>query len=95
MIEIWSSDLPLWHPKRITFKVLNVIVEACCRPFFSWVFFGENLGNTSIKLSTTGEQRSLLLNYAKLCEGAIVELGAWEGTTTRSLGMSRLMLNFS
>lgn len=87
MLEIWSSNLPKWHPKRVFFKVANKIIEAICSLCFDRFSFNNTTGEVSNDFSTTKEQSDLLLSYASTCSGAIVEVGSWEGETTRRLGL--------
>lgn len=99
MFDPFCSDLPLFHPKRLSTKALTIASERICRMLYERCALPlrvpdgcqvQNATSGSSGLSTTAEQRALLAHLLDLrakCEEpcAVIELGAWEGETTAFL----------
>lgn len=97
MIDPFSSDLAIYHPKRIFFKLYVIIMERFSKRIFKLVSIEtkpiENIPNYELtsrsELSVTDEQMKYLL-YALsetecLTDTVVVEVGAFEGETTSIL----------
>ena len=92
----FSSHLSKYHPKRVTVKILTIIMEKLCSLIYSRLeisyivpegFKPEEDGPISDNMTTTSAQRQLLehildLEESKRPEETVVELGAWRGDTT-------------
>lgn len=88
MFELWCSDLPKFHPKRVALKISNIAIESICSIFFKRFSFGPSVGKASENLSTTKKQKDILGKFAQSAPGPVVEIGAWEGETTRHLAQA-------
>ena len=101
LLDPFSADLPLWHPKRLTSKALGVLSNGACAALFNnryvqkWSAAPDKKQispeTQSDGLTLTEKQRSFLLDCMREIEdidGYLVELGAWEGETTRFLAQA-------
>jgi hypothetical protein len=100
LIDPFSSDLPRWHPKRVFFKVAVAAGEVLARPLYERVAIADRFltdlppspdNDARSALSITHLQLRYLLAAVQCSEalgGVVVELGAFQGQTTRALAMS-------
>jgi hypothetical protein len=99
VIDPFAAHLSKLHPKRLALKAAEIITGEAAKRLFNRSFIPYRPGEAptpddaavSDGLSTTAAQRALLVHIARAratfpVPGTIVELGCWEGQTTRLLG---------
>jgi predicted O-methyltransferase YrrM len=101
MVDPFCSELPIWHPKRLSMKLYVAWKERLARSCFEStelpllvldgvepISIDEGSGETAV----TPLQMAYLLHAVGLSEGlsesVIVELGAYRGVTTRLLAQA-------